>query len=212
MTKVLSLISSGIDSPVSTYLFLQKGIDVVCIHFDNQPFTDIRPREKTIKQVSNLAKLFSKELKLYIINHGKNQAEFMKKAERRYGCIFCRRMMFRISEKIAEIEGCDYLVTGENMGQVASQTLDNMALTDNAVKIPILRPILTNDKQETIDFAKTIGTYEISIEKGICCSAVPKNPATMGKLDFALKEEARVDINSLIENAVKTAEVIIIKP
>ena len=210
--KALSLISSGIDSPVATYLMIQKGIEVLGIHFDNQPFTDERPREKTIKLLTHISNLTGKSIKLYIINHGKIQSEFMKNTERRYGCIFCRRMMFRVSEKIAELEGCKYLITGENMGQVASQTLDNMAVTDNAVKIPILRPILTNDKQETIDFAKKIGTYEISIEKGICCHAVPKNPATLGKIEFAEKEEKKVDVESLIRNAVESAEIVIINP
>lgn len=208
--KALSLISSGIDSPVATYIMIEKGLDVLCIHFDNQPFTDERPREKTIKLLTHISNLTKKQIKLYIINHGKIQSEFMKNTERRYGCIFCRRMMFRVSEKIANIEGCKYLITGENMGQVASQTLDNMAVTDNAVKIPILRPILTNDKQETIDFARKLGTYEISIEKGICCHAVPKNPATMGKIAFAEKEEARVNVDELVKQAVETAEIIMI--
>lgn len=212
MAKALSLISSGIDSPVSTYVMMKKGLDVVCIHFDNQPFTDKRPREKAIKQVSNLSKIFNKPIKLYIVKHGKNQIEFMRSANRRYGCIFCRRTMLKVSEKIAENEGCEFLITGENLGQVASQTLDNMAATDTAVKIPILRPLLTNDKQETIDFAKKIGTFEISIEKGICCRAVPQKPITKAKLKIVEQEEARVDVKKIIDSAVETAEVMMVNP
>lgn len=212
MARALSLISSGIDSPVSTYMMLKKGLDVLCIHFDNQPFTDSRPREKAIRQVKNISKMFNQPIKLYIIKHGRNQAEFMRKTNRRYGCIFCRRMMLKIAEKIAENEGCRFLITGENLGQVASQTLDNMAATDKAVKIPILRPLLTNDKQETIDLARKIGTFEISIEKGVCCNAVPKQPVTKAKDKMIVKEEERVDVAKLIDESVKTAEILIIEP
>jgi tRNA uracil 4-sulfurtransferase len=212
MTKALSLISSGIDSPVSTYLMMKKGLEVSCIHFDNQPFTDSRPREKAIRQVANISKMFNLPIKMYIIKHGKNQAEFMRNTNRRYGCIFCRRMMLKIAEKIAENEGCRFLITGENLGQVASQTLDNLAATDKAVKLPILRPLLTNDKQETIDIARRIGTFEISIEKGVCCNAVPKQPITKAKDRIIEREESRVDICKLIEDALKTAEIRIIEP
>ena len=211
MDKALSLISSGIDSPVATYLMLEKGLDILCVHFDNQPFTDARPREKTIKQVEFLAKKFKKNIKLYIIKHGKHQAHFMRNTNRRYGCIFCRRMMFRIAEKLAEKEGCRFLITGENLGQVASQTLDNMAVTESCIQIPILHPLLTNDKQETVDFAKKIGTFDISIEKGVCCHAVPKRPATKARIDVAEKEEAKVEVDALVKQAVDDAEVIEVK-
>ncbi|MBR9690234.1 hypothetical protein GOV08_00970 [Candidatus Woesearchaeota archaeon] len=212
MKKALSLISSGIDSPVATYLMTKKGLSVDCIHFDNQPFTDSRPREKTVKQVEFLSKKLNKKIKLYIVNHGRHQAEFMRNANKRYGCIFCRRMMFKISQRIALKEKCRYLVTGENLGQVASQTLDNMAAADSAVNIPILRPLLTYDKQEIVDAAKEIGTYNISIEKGICCRAVPKSPITKAKIDIILYEEKKVDVKKLLDDAVKSAEVIVINP
>lgn len=208
--KAVSLISSGIDSPVATYLMMGKGLEVICVHFDNRPYTDERSKDKTIRLLKHLSQLTDKRIKLYIIDHGKNLAEYINHCEKRYTCVFCKRMMFRISEKIAEKEGCKYLITGENMGQVASQTLDNMAVTDKAVKLPILRPILTNDKQETIDFAKEIGTYNISIEKSICCNAVPHNPITMGKLSFALKQEEKIDVSALVNQALNTAEIIII--
>ncbi len=212
MAKALSLISSGIDSPVATYIMMKKGMDVLCVHFDNQPFTDNRPREKTIRQVRGISSKLNKEIKLYIVDHGKNQAEFMRNTLRRYGCVFCRRTMLKVSERIAQIEGCEFLITGENLGQVASQTLDNMAATDSAVKMPILRPLLTNDKQETVDFAKEIGTYEISIEKGVCCHAVPQSPTTKAKARIVEEEESHVDLKRLIEDSVKTAEIIIVKP
>jgi thiamine biosynthesis protein ThiI len=212
MTKALSLISSGIDSPVSTYIMMKKGLDVSCVHFDNQPFTDKRPREKAIKQVEYLSKLFNKQIKLYIVKHGKNQAEFMRNTNRRYGCIFCRRTMLKVAEKIAKTEGCEFLITGENLGQVASQTLDNLAATDSAVNIPILRPLLTNDKQETIDIARKIGTFEVSIEKGVCCHAVPKKPVTKAKQNMVEEEEKRVDVQKIVDDAVSTAEVMMINP
>lgn len=212
MTKALSLISGGIDSPVATYLMMKKDLDILCIHFDNYPYGDKDTKDKVVRHVQNLSKMFSKKIKLYIVNHGINHSEFIKNTNRRYTCIFCKRMMLRIAEKIAEKEGCRFLITGENLGQVASQTLDNMAIIESAVKIPVLRPLLTNDKQETIDLAKNIGTFEVSIERGVCCTAVPTSPTTKAKKSMVEREEQRVDVKKLIEDAVNSAEIMIINP
>ena len=211
MDKAISLISGGIDSPVATYIMMEKGLEVDCIHFDNQPFTDSRSKEKTIKQVKNIANKLNRKIRLYIIDHGRNLAAF-KQLNGRYTCLFCKRMMLRVAEKVARKEGAKFLITGENLGQVASQTLDNMVVTDSSVNLLILRPILMNDKQETIDYAKRIGTFDISIEKSACCYAVPQKPVTKAKKDIAQAEEEKIDINALIEDSVKTAEVIVIEP
>jgi thiamine biosynthesis protein ThiI len=196
--RALLLLSSGIDSPVAGYLMKKKGLEIIVVHFDNQPFTDNKAREKSIK----LARLLNFK-KIYIVPFGKFQTENLRNCNRRFQCEICRRMMFRIAEKIAEKEKCKYLITGENLGQVASQTLSNLIVNDKAVKIPILRPLLCNDKIETIEIARKIRTYEISIEPGMCCNLVPKKPVTRCKLDIIEKEESKLNIEKIIKDTIK---------
>jgi len=206
--KGILLISSGIDSPVAGYLMLKKGVEIIAVHMDNQPLVNALPREKTIKLVSKLAELSGRRIKLYIVNHGRNQVEMIRNTERKYQCVLCRRMMFRIAEKIAEKENADFLVTGENLGQVASQTLQNLATEEDAVSMPILRPLLCYDKQEIINIAKEIGTYGISIEAGMCCAAVPPNPATKSKIYIIRQEEEKLNMAEMAEKALESAEVL----
>lgn len=203
--KGLLLISGGIDSPVAGYLMLKKNIELVAIHFDNQPFTDDKHVIKAKELVKKLSSISGKKIKMYLINHGLNQKEFITNCNRRYGCVLCRRMMFRIAEKIALKENCDFLVTGENLSQVASQTLDNLVTTDSAVEISILRPLLCNDKEETIKISKEIGLFETSILPGICCNAVPQNPATTSTVELLEEEESKLNISEMVANAVKAA-------
>ena len=205
--KILSLISSGIDSPVATWLMKKKDVEIIGIHFSNEPLTDASPKEKTIK-LCNILGL----KKLYVVKHGLFvQAELMRNCENKSRCVLCRRMMFRISERIAKKEGCKFLLTGENLGQVASQTLANMYVEDSAITIPILRPLLCNDKQETVDLAKEIGTYEASIESSMCCNAVPKLPVTKARLHIIENEEQKLDIENILKNAIGKVEIIEIK-
>jgi len=200
--KVLLLLSSGIDSPVASYL-VSKKFEVTAIHFDNQPFSS----KKIVEQVKKLCKNL-KIKKLLLINHGKNQIELMKNCNNKYRCILCRSLMFQISEEIAKEQNCKYLITGENLGQVASQTLENLTTADKSVKIKILRPLLCYDKQEIIDIAKKIGTYNISIETGGCCNTVPKNPSTKSNLWIIEQEKNKIDISRLIKESVRTMKII----
>jgi thiamine biosynthesis protein ThiI len=202
--KALSLISAGIDSPVVSWLMLQRGVEVIGIHFSNEPLAFSSPREKTIEICRHLG-----IKRLYIIKHGSLvQAELMRRCDDSMRCVLCRRMMLRISEQIAKSEHCDFLVTGENLGQVASQTLDNMTVAESAVKIPILRPVLCNDKQEIVDLAKRIGTYKLSVEAASCCNAVPRMPVTKANLQRIESEESRLDMVKMVEEAVRTAQII----
>lgn len=206
--KGVLLLSSGIDSPVAGYLMLRKGVEIVAVHFDNQPLVNSLPREKAMKLAKKLAEISGKRIRLYIVNHGKNQAQLIRNTERKYQCVLCRRLMFRAAEKIAKKEKADFLVTGENLAQVASQTLQNIAVEESAVKTMILRPLLCNDKVETIKIAKEIGTYETSIEAGMCCSAVPRNPATKARKEAVEREEAKLNMDEMAEKAVNEAEVV----
>ena len=200
--KVISLISGGIDSPVSTYYMIRSGVEVVALHLDNRPFTDDKQVNKVLQLVKHLEKLFENEIKTYVIPHAKNQASFARNCKRKLGCVLCKRMMLRIAEKIAKQEGADAIVMGDSLGQVASQTLQNLRIETQTVSIPILRPLIGFDKNDIIEVAKDIGTYEISILPGLCCTIVPKKPATQAKLEDILLEEEKADIVSLLKESL----------
>jgi thiamine biosynthesis protein ThiI len=206
--KLVSLLSGGIDSPVATYLMLRRGDECVALHFDNQPFTDESQLEKAKDLVRRLEEYSSEKIPLYVVPHGKTQIEFARHAIRKFGCVFCRRMMLRIGERIARESGCEALLTGESLGQVASQTLPNIRVEEEAVDIPILRPLIGFDKLEIERIAKEIGTYEVSIRPGLCCTIVPEKPATVSRIDKIREEESKVEVEKLIQNAIAKVEVL----
>lgn len=206
MKKALLLASGGIDSPVAGYMMRKRGLEVVAVHFDNRPLIDYKPLEKTKRLLRKIG-----VKKLYVVKHGKIQLVIINDCFRRYQCVICRRLMFRIAEKIAKKEKCSYLITGEALGSVASQTLDNLTNVTKAIKMQILRPLLGFDKQEIVDIGKKIGTYDISIEPGTCCKAVPRQPITKSKMVKLEHEEKRIEIKKLVDEAVRTAEVVHLK-
>ncbi|MFH1636828.1 MAG: hypothetical protein ABIB71_00205 [Candidatus Woesearchaeota archaeon] len=208
MHKGLLLLSAGIDSPVAGYLMLKKKVELVCLHFDNQPLVNASAVEKVKRLIKKLKEYSEKPIKLYIVNHGRNQVEIIRNTDRRYQCVLCRRLMLKTAENIAEKEKCSFLITGENLGQVASQTIKNLTNSDKGVKITILRPLLCNDKEETVRLAKEIGTYGISTEAGMCCTAVPPNPITKSRIERIEKEEGKLNIAKMIEKSLSEAEVL----
>jgi len=206
--KLVSLISGGIDSPVATYLMLKSGAEVDALYMDNQPFTDENTKKKVMKLVNQLRKETKKQIKLYIAPHGINQKMFAKNCDRHVGCILCRRMMLRIGECLAVQEQATALVTGDSLGQVASQTLQNIYAESSAIKLSILRPLIGLDKLEIEHIAKEIGTYDISIGPGLCCMIVPKKPSTKADLGRIEAEESKVDIQSMLNDSFANLEVI----
>ncbi|UCD93216.1 MAG: hypothetical protein JSV43_00450 [Methanobacteriota archaeon] len=205
--KVVSLVSGGIDSPVATHLLLKKGADIVAVHFDNQPFTDDKQLNKTLELIKTLESISGKKMKKYVIPHGPTQTIIARNAHRRYQCVLCRRMMYRIAERIAREEGATAIATGESLGQVASQTLTNLRTEEQSIQIPVLRPFIGLDKVEIERIAKDIGTFELSISPGLCCTIVPDKPSTEARLKVILEEEEKMDIESLVDEAIKGAEV-----
>lgn len=201
--KLISLISGGIDSPVATQLMLDRGAEIVVIHFDNRPFTDDGQLNKTKAIVEHLEKLNNNKIKTLVAPHKESHIAFAKNCKRNLHCVLCRRMMLRVAEKIAQKEEADALLTGESLGQVASQTLRNLRTESQAVDIQILRPLIGFDKLEIESIAKKTGTYEISILPGMCCEMVPRKPSTYSKLDVILDEEEKVDIKGLVEQTMK---------
>jgi thiamine biosynthesis protein ThiI len=206
--KLVSLISSGIDSPVATFLMSKNAEEIILLHGDIQPFTDANENKKFMQLAKHLSKKMNCKTKVIILPHGKNLSEYKNNCENKFTCIFCKRMLLRYAEKIAEQNNADAIVMGDNLGQVASQTLQNLKTIESAVKIPIIRPLIGFDKEEIITIAKEIGTYDLSIQPSKGCSAVPNKPSTMAKIEKILNEEKKINIKNQVDIVVKNSEVI----
>lgn len=205
--KVLSLISSGFDSPVAAWRLMKRGARVNFIHFHSYP----RTSKASINNVKNLIKILDEYQFgsiLYLAPLLDIQREIFSKCEERLRIILYRRFMFRIAEALATKINAGALVTGESLGQVASQTLENIRVTDNAVSLPVFRPLIGMDKVEIINEAKKIGTYEISSQPyEDCCSLfTPRHPATKAKLEQLEFEESKLDSKKLIKEAIEKME------
>lgn len=201
MKKALLLLSSGIDSPVAGYLMQKQGYQIQAIHFEHTQ------DKKNLEKTKQLAKHLEIK-KLYLINNLKNQELIAQNCNRRYQCLICKRLMYCLAQAIAKKNSIQYLVTGENLGQVASQTLPNLIALDKAVQIKILRPLLAFDKTEIIKIARKISTYDISKQKSAGCPFIPKKPITQAKLKIIEQEESKLDLSKIIENNLKTVEII----
>ncbi len=194
------LLSGGIDSPVAGYLMGKQGLDLVLVHFDNRPFTSDNEVEKAISLMKQLDDALGRESLRLLVPHGKAQAEFAKCCRRNMECVLCRRMMLRVAEKLAKKHDAGFIVTGESLGQVASQTLANINVEERSTSLPVLRPLIGFDKVEIERIAKSIGTYDISIRPGLCCTIAPKKPSTYSKIADAMDEETKVDIEKLADD------------
>jgi thiamine biosynthesis protein ThiI len=196
--KVLCLISGGIDSPPAAFLAAKRGGENVWLHFHSFPLVS----NSSIEKVKELAKSFLKyqpNLKVYFVPFQKAQLEIKAKTPAKYRVLLYRRLMLKIAEKIAQKENCQALITGESLGQVSSQTLFNIKIIEESVKIPILRPLIGWDKQEIISLAKKIKTYNISIkpQEDCCTLFVPKHQTAQGNIDIVKKLEKKIKIPRL---------------
>jgi tRNA uracil 4-sulfurtransferase len=203
LAKLVALISGGIDSPVAAYLMIRRGVEIVAVHMDNRPFTDDKNLDKALHLVRHLRDLTGSPIRTYVVPHGPNHIVFARNCNRHLHCLFCRRMMYRVAERIAEREGAVGILTGESMGQVASQTVQNINVVNQVARLPIIRPLIGLDKVEIIEIAHKIGTYEISTLPGLCCTIVPKQPSTAAKLPVVLAEEGKIDIDALVEKSLE---------
>ncbi len=193
------LLSGGIDSPVAAYLMGRQGLELILAHFDNRPFTSDQEAEKAASLMRRLDEALGARSKKLMVPHGTAQAELAKACRRNMQCVLCRRMMFRVTERLARKMDAQFIVTGESLGQVASQTLANMNVEERATSLPILRPLIGFDKVEIERVAKSIGTYEISIRPGICCTIAPKKPSTYARREDVESEEEKADIERLAD-------------
>ena len=210
--KAVSLISGGIDSPVSSYLMLRNGVEIIYAHFHSFPIVSKASAHKAVQLVRILSRYQSPST-LYLIPFGEVQTYLRTRVDPRYLVILYRRFMLRIAERLAEEEKAEALVTGESLGQVSSQTLQNLRVIDSAVTIPVLRPLIGFDKEEITSLAKSIGTYEISIkpQEDCCTLFVPRRQVTAAKLEVVEEIESRLPIRKLIDFALKKVEKIIVE-
>jgi thiamine biosynthesis protein ThiI len=202
--RYVGLISGGIDSPVAAHLMLSRGVEMVLVHFDNRPFTDDEEVEKVRSLVARLRELHG-PIPAYLVPHGETaQLAAARGAPRRLGCVMCRRMMLRVSSAIARQVGAVGLVTGESLGQVASQTLQNIAVEHQALGgLPAVRPLIGFDKTEIMDIARSIGTYELSISSGLCCTIVPSKPSVAARSVEVLAAEEELEVDNRVEAAIQ---------
>ena len=207
--KGLLMLSGGIDSPVSGYLAMKRGIKLECIYFESPPHTSIQAKNKVKSLVKKLTN-YQSEIKLYVVNFTKIQEEIYKNADPEYVITIMRRMMYRISEKIIKRNNLYVLINGESVGQVASQTLTSMNVINNVTNIPVLRPVCCMDKLEIIDIAKKIDTYDISIlpYEDCCTIFVPKHPVINPNLSDAIKYEETFNYEEKIDEAIKNRLII----
>ena len=204
--RVVCLISGGFDSPVAAYRMMQRGCRIIFVHFHSAPYQDKTSQEKVRELVTHLTR-HQFLSRLYLVPFGEIQRQIVTSVARPLRVVLYRRMMLRIAEAIARQDRAKALVTGESLGQVASQTLDNMAVIEQAARLPVLRPLVGMDKQEIIDQARRIGTFDISsIPDQDCCQLfVPKHPATKARFDDVEQDENKFDVNKLMRDGVENA-------
>ena len=199
--KAVVLLSGGIDSPVAAYVMAKVGAEIIALHMDGDPY--FKSTVRVDKLISRLREVTGQLIPLFTAPHGAaNLAEISKTKVPNIRCVLCKRFMMRTAEALAKQENCNAIVMGDSMGQVASQTLKNMRVEQEAVKIPILRPLIGLDKEQIVQIAKKIGTFELSIEGAGPCGIVPTKPSIGAGLQKILKAEAEMDVPAMIEKAM----------
>lgn len=211
--KATLLLSGGIDSPVAGWMISKRGAALEAVHFHSHPYTSDRAKEKVI----DLAKIISEytgEIKLHIVPFTDIQLDIIDKCPKEYLTIIMRRLMMQIAERISIESGSQALITGESIGQVASQTMESLAVTDNAVNIPVFRPCIGMDKEEIVTISKKIDTYETSIlpYEDCCTIFVPKHPKTKPSIpEIVEAEKLLTDPEGMMNKAIEEREILIIK-
>lgn len=211
--KATLLLSGGIDSPVAGWMISKRGAALEAVHFHSHPYTSDRAKEKVI----DLAKIISEytgEIKLHIVPFTDIQLDIIDKCPKEYLTIIMRRLMMRIAERISIESGSQALITGESIGQVASQTMESLAVTDNAVNIPVFRPCIGMDKEEIVTISKKIDTYETSIlpYEDCCTIFVPKHPKTKPSIEEIVEaEKLLTDPEGMMNKAIEEREILTIK-
>ena len=205
------LLSGGIDSPVAGYCMMKRGVRCCAIHFQSPPYTGELARDKVMQLAKEMAE-YSGGMRVYLVPFTKCQLEIHEKCPEGLGTLITRRFMMRIAQEIAKQNECNALITGESLGQVASQTMESIVCTDAVCEMPVFRPLIGMDKTEIMEIAKRIGTYETSIlpYEDCCTVFTPRHPVTKPKLDTMPKAESKLDIEALVREAVEGTELVIV--
>ncbi len=210
--RAMLLLSGGIDSPVAGYQIMRRGVHVQSIHFASPPYTSERAKEKVLALAKKVGE-YEYGMRVHMVPFTKIQMEIHEKCEDGLGTVIMRRAMMRIADRIAKENNCLALITGESIGQVASQTMEALACTDAVATMPVFRPLIGMDKLAIIRIAEEIDTYETSIlpYEDCCTVFTPRHPVTKPKIDKVEKEEKRLDLETLIEEAVQNTEILFLK-
>ena len=211
--KGLILMSGGIDSPVAAFMMAKRGMSIEAVHFHSYPYTSQRAQKKVEDLVSVLAGYMG-TVRMHVINLLPIQEQIVTHCPEDETTLLVRRFMMRIAEAIAVKNGDMMLITGEDLGQVASQTAEALVVTDSVVKMPVMRPLIAMDKVDIMDKAREIGTYDISIQpyEDCCTVFLPKHPVTKPKLERIEASESALDVQALVDAAVASEEIIEIRP
>ena len=207
--RAAMLLSGGIDSPVAGYMMSKRGLELVAIHFFSYPYTSERAKEKVI-ELAEIMTAYTGRMPLLVVPFTKIQEAIRDNCHEELFTLIMRRFMMRIAEKLAVREGCGGLITGESLGQVASQTMPAMAVTGAVCSLPVFRPVIGMDKEEIVQIARKIGTFETSIlpYEDCCTVFTPQHPNTKPKMPKILEAESHLDVDALVEEAVSGTEVI----
>lgn len=212
--KAVSLLSGGIDSPVATYMIAKRGVEMHAVYYNSPPYTSARALEK-VEKLGRIVSQYAGPIALHIVNFTELQLAIYDNCPHDELTIIMKRYMFRMAQDIAAREGAQCLVTGESIGQVSSQTMQSLGVIDDAVTIPVYRPVIGMDKQEIVEYSQKIGTFETSIEpyEDCCTIFVAKHPVTKPKLEVIERHEKKLEgiIEPIYQKALDTVEIHVLK-
>ena len=206
--SMVVLMSGGLDSPVAAWLMMKRGVMIIPVYCNNSPYAENAARERAFDCIRQLQKWAPEhQFTTYEIPHGPNLQSFIDICNRKNTCLLCKRMMYREAYEVMKKEGASGVITGSSLGQVASQTAANMYAEIYELAIPIYHPLIAFDKTEIMDIARKIGTYDISSRPAGICAAVPEHPEVKANYDLIMLEEKKMDIETMVSNALKTTKV-----
>ena len=210
--RAMCLLSGGIDSPVAAYMMAKRGVEIECVHFFSYPYTSELAKNKVL-ELARLVTKYCGRMTVNIVSFTQIQEAIRDNCPEEYFTLIMRRFMMEISQRIAKDDGCKALITGENLGQVASQTMEAMAVTGAVVDIPIFMPLVGMDKEEIITIARKIGTMETAIlpYEDCCTVFTPKHPKTKPHLGQLIHAERNLDREALIQEALDSVEKVTVK-
>ncbi len=205
----LLLLSGGIDSPVAGYMMAKRGVKIEAVHFESFPYTSERAKEKVLS-LGSIMTDYTGSMRVHVISLTKIQEAIARECDEDYFTLLLRRFMMECAQRIATTNDCGALITGESVGQVASQTIQAIGCTDQIARMPVFRPCIGMDKEEIVEIARKIGTFETSILpfEDCCTVFTPKHPKTRPELQKVIAEENKLDFNALVEEALATEEII----